>query len=74
MTSCFVPTPRKPNSKPKISILVINYKLPLRISYVGARGVEIPERVPVARKTKANQRYKKAANLQTQRVSVARKT
>ena len=41
--------------------------MPLRISYVGARGVETPDRVPVTRKKKANKRTKKAANLQTHR-------
>ena len=47
--------------------------MPLRISYVGAREVEIPDRVPVTRKKKANKRTKKAANLQTQRATVAQK-
>ena len=69
-----IPTPRKPNSEPRVVILVINYKLPLRISYVGARENKTPDRVPVARKKKANKLTKKAANLQKKIEIVSQET
>ena len=47
--------------------------MPLRISFVGRAEIKSPNRVPVARKKKANKRTKKASNLQTQRATVAKK-